>query len=185
MIYSSLLIEFLKIGLFSFGGAYGAIPLIQETVLNKGWMDKEMFSNMIGISESTPGPIMVNAATYIGNSQAGFLGALAATLGVLLPSFVIILLIMILFHKMINNSKVQIVLKGIKPCLMGVIIATGLYMLGSIIITPNKTQIIDWNSLIILAILVFISSIFSRKKKKMISPVMLLIISAIMGCILL
>lgn len=185
MIYLSLFIEFLKIGLFAFGGAYGAIPLIQEIVLKNGWMDKEMFSNMIAISESTPGPIMVNAATYIGNNQAGILGAIVATLGVVLPSFVIVLLIVILFHKLIKNSKVQMILKGIKSCLMGVIIATGLFMLSSIIIAPNETQIIDYNSLIILAILVLVSSIFYLKRKKMISPILLIIVSAIMGCILL
>lgn len=185
MIYLSLFIEFLKIGLFAFGGAYGAIPLIQEIVLKNGWMDKEMFSNMIGISESTPGPIMVNAATYIGNNQAGILGAIVATSGVVLPSFVIVLLIVILFDKLIKNSKVQMILKGIKSCLMGVIVATGLFMLSSIIITPNETQIIDYNSLIILAILVLVSSIFYLKRKKMISPILLIIVSAIMGCILL
>lgn len=185
MIYLSLFIEFLKIGLFAFGGAYGAIPLIQEIVLKNGWMDKEMFSNMIAISESTPGPIMVNAATYIGNNQAGILGAIVATSGVVLPSFVIVLLIVILFDKLIKNSKVQMILKGIKSCLMGVIVATGLFMLSSIIITPNETQIIDYNSLIILAILVLVSSIFYLKRKKMISPILLIIVSAIMGCILL
>lgn len=184
MIYLSLFIEFLKIGLFAFGGAYGAIPLIQEIVLKNGWMDKEMFSNMIAISESTPGPIMVNAATYIGNNQAGILGAIVATSGVVLPSFVIVLLIVILFDKLIKNSKVQMILKGIKSCLMGVIVATGLFMLSSIIITPNETQIIDYNSLIILAILVLVSSIFYLKRKKMISPILLIIVSAIMGCIL-
>ena len=70
MIYLRLFLEFLKIGLFSFGGAYAAIPLIQDVVLENGWMDSEMISNMIAISEPTPGPIMVNAATYVGGTQA-------------------------------------------------------------------------------------------------------------------
>ena len=97
MIYLELFIEFLKIGLFSFGGAYGAIPIIQEAVLQKQWMNQDMFSNIVAISESTPGPIMVNAATYIGNVQGGFLGALVATTGVVLPAFVIVILIVFLF----------------------------------------------------------------------------------------
>ena len=113
MIYLSLFIEFFQIGLFAFGGAYGAIPLIKEVVLENSWMNEEMFSNMIAISESTPGPIMINSATYIGNNQAGILGALVATLGVVLPSFLIILLIVIVFHKFLKNNKVQMVLKGI------------------------------------------------------------------------
>ena len=183
MIYLSLFIEFFQIGLFAFGGAYGAIPLIKEVVLENSWMNEEMFSNMIAISESTPGPIMINSATYIGNNQAGILGALVATLGVVLPSFLIILLIVIVFHKFLKNNKVQMVLKGIKPCLMGVIIATGLYMLGSIIIIPNSTQVIEYNSLIILTVLIVISWMFYLKNKKEISPIWLIIFSAVMGCI--
>ena len=72
MIYIKLLIAFLKIGLFSFGGAYGAIPLIRDVVLENQWMDAEMFSNLVALSESTPGPIMVNMATYVGSKQGGF-----------------------------------------------------------------------------------------------------------------
>ena len=184
MIYLSLFLEFLQIGLFAFGGAYGAIPLIKEVVLENSWMNEEMFSNMIAISESTPGPIMINSATYIGNNQAGILGALVATLGVVLPSFLIILLIVTVFHKFLKNNKVQMVLKGIKPCLMGVIIATGLYMLGSIIIIPNSTQVIEYHSLIILTVLIVISGMFYLKNKKEISPIWLIIFSAVMGCLI-
>lgn len=106
MIYLSLLLGFLEIGLFAFGGAYGAIPLIQERVLTNNWMDEAMFTNIVGISESTPGPIMVNVATYVGNSQGGVLGAAIATLGVVLPSFVIILLITVSLGVWIQNERV-------------------------------------------------------------------------------
>ena len=82
---------FLKIGAFAFGGAYGAIPLIRDTVLSHGWMDAQMFANLTAVAESTPGPIMVNLATYVGAVEAGLPGALVATLGVVLPSFVLIL----------------------------------------------------------------------------------------------
>ena len=92
MIYWELFVSFLRVGLFSFGGAYGAIPLIREEVFRRGWLNDEALSYMIAVSESTPGPIMVNTATYIGSSQAGFFGALLATLAVVLPSFLIILL---------------------------------------------------------------------------------------------
>ena len=88
-----LLLEFLKIGAFAFGGAYGAIPLIREAVLSNGWMDEAQLMNLLGISESTPGPIMVNAATMTGFGQAGIIGAAVATLGVILPSFLIMLVI--------------------------------------------------------------------------------------------
>lgn len=184
MIYIELFIGFLKIGLFSFGGAYGAIPLIQDVVLHNAWMDNEMFSNMIAISESTPGPIMVNAATYIGNIQAGFFGALVATLGVVLPAFIIVLLIVVLFQKLLKNQKVQMVLEGIKLCIMGIIIATGLYMLFSNIRNTAEKQFIDYNSLIILIALIILSSIFLLHKKKAISPIALIMVSAIMGAML-
>ena len=91
MIYWDLLIGFLKVGLFAFGGAYGAIPLIRDVVLAYGWLDDEMLTYMIAVSESTPGPIMVNLATYVGSSKAGLPGALIATAAVVLPSFIIIL----------------------------------------------------------------------------------------------
>ena len=90
MIYWELFVSFLRVGLFSFGGAYCAIPLIREEVFRRGWLSDEALSYMIAVSESTPGPIMVNTATYIGSSQAGFFGALLATTAVILPSFLII-----------------------------------------------------------------------------------------------
>ena len=93
MIYLDLFLGFLKVGCFAFGGAYGAIPLIRDVVLSYGWLDDEMLTYMIAVSESTPGPIMVILATYIGSSQAGFVGAVLATLAVVMPSFLIILFI--------------------------------------------------------------------------------------------
>lgn len=103
MIYFDLIIGFLKVGLFAFGGAYGAIPLIRDVVLSYGWIEDEMLTYMIAVSESTPGPIMVNLATYVGSSQAGFSGALIATTAVVLPSFIIILLVMVLLKKLLKN----------------------------------------------------------------------------------
>ena len=129
MIYLDLLIGFLKVGLFAFGGAYGAIPLIRDVVLAYGWLNDEMLTYMIAVSESTPGPIMVNLATYVGSSQAGFPGALIATAAVVLPSFIIILLIMVLLKKLLKNPYVQAILRGMKPCIIGIILATGLYMI--------------------------------------------------------
>ena len=129
MIFFDLLIGFLKVGLFAFGGAYGAIPLIRDVVLSYGWIEDEMLTYMIAVSESTPGPIMVNLATYVGSSQAGFRGALIATTAVVLPSFIIILLIMVLLKKLLKNPYVQAVLRGLKPCIIGIILATGVFMI--------------------------------------------------------
>ena len=107
MIYLDLFLGFLKVGCFAFGGAYGAIPLIRDVVMSYGWLTDEMLTYMIAVSESTPGPIMVNLATYIGNSQAGFLGAVAATLAVVLPSFFIILLVTASLKTALKNKYIQ------------------------------------------------------------------------------
>lgn len=93
MIYLTLFIEFFKVGLFSFGGGFGMIPLIQDAVIRHNWMSEDAFYNFIGVCESTPGPIAVNMATYVGSTQAGLPGGIVATLGVITPSFFIILLI--------------------------------------------------------------------------------------------
>ncbi len=129
MIYLDLFIGFLEVGLFSFGGAYGAIPLIRDVVLAHGWLGEDALTYMIAVGESTPGPIMVNLATYVGRSQAGMPGALIATTAVVLPSFVIILLVMTLLRKLLENPYAQAVLRGLKPCVIGIVLATGAYMI--------------------------------------------------------
>jgi chromate transporter len=113
MIYLDLFLGFLKVGCFAFGGAYGAIPLIRDVVMSYGWLNEEMLTYMIAVSESTPGPIMVNLATYIGSSQAGILGAVVATLAVVLPSFLIILLITALLKSVLKNKLVILGAKAI------------------------------------------------------------------------
>ena len=129
MILLELLVGFLNVGCFSFGGAYAAIPLIRDVVLSYGWLDDEMMAYMIAVSESTPGPIMINLATYVGSSQAGLIGSLVATFAVVLPSFFIILLIMVLLKNALKNPYVQAVLRGLKPCMVGIILATGVHMI--------------------------------------------------------
>ena len=184
MIYLDLLIGFLKVGLFAFGGAYGAIPLIRDVVLAYGWLNDEMLTYMIAVSESTPGPIMVNLATYVGSSQAGFPGALIATAAVVLPSFIIILLIMVLLKKLLKNPYVQAILRGIKPCIIGIILATGLYMIlhncvdSSIQFSLNTTAII---MTVVLSAVYFGSG---KILKKGIFPIGLIGISAVAGIII-
>ena len=123
-----LFLTFAKIGLFTFGGGYGMIPLIQQEAVAHGWLDAETLVRYIGICESTPGPIAVNMATFIGSSQAGLAGSAAATLGVVLPSFIIILMIAAVLKTFRQNSFVQAALKGIKPVVAGMIAATGFYI---------------------------------------------------------
>lgn len=128
MIYLELLLGFLQVGCFAFGGAYAAIPLIRDVVLSYGWITEEKLSYMIAIAESTPGPIMVNLATYIGSEQGGVLGAALATTAVVLPAFFIMILAVVVLNKAIKNRYVQATLAAITPCIIGIIFATGAEM---------------------------------------------------------
>lgn len=130
MIYVYLLLSFFKIGLFSFGGGYAAVPLIQsEIVEGKQWLEMSEFANLITIAEMTPGPIALNAATFVGNKVAGFPGAVLATLGCILPSFLIVLILSYLYLKFRNLSAVQGVLTGLRPAIVSMIASAGLSIL--------------------------------------------------------
>ncbi len=182
MIFLELFFGFLKVGCFAFGGAYGAIPLIREAVLSYEWLDDEMLTCMIAVSESTPGPIMVNLATYVGSSQAGLAGALIATLAVVMPSFLIILLVTILLKTALKNPYVQAVLRGLKPCMIGIILATGIYMI------LKNGFVIEKGTLLIRPLLLTIGLgivYFGARKlrKRGISPILLICISAVAGIV--
>ena len=180
MILPDLFIGFLKVGCFAFGGAYGAISLIRDVVLSYGWLDDEMITYMIAVSESTPGPIMINLATYVGSSQAGILGSLVATLAVVLPSIIIILLATALLKTVLKNPYVQAVLRGLKPCVIGIILATGVFMIirngiavqdGALVIRP-----------LVLTLVLGAAYFGSRKiRKGGISPILLIFLSAVAG----
>lgn len=181
MIFIELFFGFLKVGCFSFGGAYGAIPLIRDVVLSYGWLTDEELSYMIAVSESTPGPIMVNLATYVGSSQGGLIGAIAATMAVVLPSFLIIILVMKVWKRLLNNPYAQAVLRGLKPCVIGIILATGIYMIVSNIFPTGRDNGIDIATAFIMAVLAAV--MFGTKKitGKNFSPILLIAISAILG----
>ena len=184
MIYLDLFLGFLKVGCFAFGGAYGAIPLIRDVVMSYGWLSDEMLTYMIAVSESTPGPIMVNLATYIGSSQAGFLGSVIATLAVVLPSFLIILLVTALLKTVLKNKYVQAVLRGLKPCVIGIVLATGVYMVWKNCFGPVTAIKVNLQAIIITTLLV--ASMFGYKHlaKQKISPIGLIVLSAIFGIII-
>ena len=183
MILADLLAGFLKVGLFAFGGAYGAISLIRDVVLSYGWIGEETLTYMIAVSESTPGPIMVNLATYVGSLRAGFAGALIATAAVVLPSFVIILLVTDLMKKALKNPYVQAVLRGMKPCMIGIVLATGVFMILRHCVGSVREPSADAPALIMRAVLAGICFGSRKVLKKGISPVGLIGISALMGII--
>ena len=184
MIYLDLFLGFLKVGCFAFGGAYGAIPLIRDVVLSYGWLSDETLTYMIAVSESTPGPIMVNLATYVGSSQVGMLGAIVSTLAVVLPSFIIILSVTALLKTELKNKYVQAVLRGLKPCVIGIVLATGIYMVVNNCFGSVSALSANYQAIIITAILV--ASMFGYKhfKKKKLSPVLLIVLSAVAGMVI-
>lgn len=184
MIYLDLFLGFLKVGCFAFGGAYGAIPLIRDVVLSYGWLSDEMLTYMIAVSESTPGPIMVNLATYVGSSQAGFFGAVLATIAVVLPSFVIILLIMVPLKTALKNKYVQAVLRGLKPCIIGIIFATGCYMIVKNSILPASGSVLNIRAFVITVVLAIVYFGSRNVLKKGFSPIMLIMISACFGAVM-
>ena len=184
MIYLDLFLGFLKVGCFAFGGAYGAIPLIRDVVMSYGWLSDDMLTYMIAVSESTPGPIMVNLATYVGSSQAGLLGAAIATLAVVLPSFLIILLVTALLKTALKNRYIQAVLRGLKPCVIGIVLATGIYMiLGNCF---GSVSALRFNLRAVIVTAVLAASIFGYKRvaKKKLSPILLIVIAAVTGAII-
>ena len=177
MILLELFLGFLKVGCFAFGGAYGAIPLIRDVVLSAGWLTEDALTRMIAVSESTPGPIMVNLATYVGSSQAGLPGALAATLAVVLPSFCIILLVLVVLGNLFRHPVVKAMLAGMQPCVVGIILATGICLTWEALASSEKG---DLRSLLI-ALILGGWIIAGRRKGKAPSAISLIGISGILG----
>ena len=184
MICLDLFLGFLKVGCFAFGGAYGAIPLIRDVVMSYGWLNDEMLTYMIAVSESTPGPIMVNLATYVGSSQAGFLGAVIATFAVVLPSFLIILLVTALLKTALKNKYVQAILRGLKPCVIGIVLATGIYMIVGNCFSAIDGILVDIRSAATTLLLVGAMAGYRYLAKKKMSPTMLIVISALLGIVI-
>ena len=172
---------FFKVGSFTFGGAYGAIPLIRDMVMGNGWITEERFAYMIAVSESTPGPIMVNMATYIGSDQAGFLGSLVATVGVVLPAYLIIVLIVGVLGNVMKNPYVQAILRGLKPCVTGIVLATGLYMVIHNALPLSGGVVVDLSAVTITVILAVILLLYPKVTKKKLSPILLICFAAVLG----
>lgn len=157
--YLSLFLTMLKIGLFTFGGGYAMIALIEnEFVEKKKWIEKDEFLDIAAIAESTPGPIAINAATYIGYKNSGIIGSIIATLGICIPSFVIIYAISLFFDAFLSFTLVAYAFKGIQICVIYLILTAGLKMLKQMKKTTFNMIII---SLTLICMIVF--SLFAVK----------------------
>ncbi len=181
MIYLELLLGFLEVGCFSFGGAYAAIPLIRDVVLKYGWLEEETLLYFIGVCESTPGPIMINLATYVGSSQAGILGSFLATFAVVLPAFLIILGVVAIMDKFMKNPWVKAAMNGLKPGVIGVILATGISLILSNVVPEAG---IEWKALILTAVIAALKIGSQLIRKKKIAPIPLIGISAVLGILI-
>lgn len=184
MIYLQLFLEFFKIGLFCFGGAFGMIPLIEETVINRGWLTEAEFFNLLGVCESTPGPIAVNTATYVGSVMGGPLGSIVATLGVVLPSFLIILLIAAVLKNLTDNKYFKGFMRGVKPVVVALILSTGsMLLLKAIGFAGLQEFKVDVVCLAILALFLGIYFVITCLWKKKLSAVKVVLLSAGLGVV--
>ena len=171
--YLDIFLTMLKIGLFTFGGGYAMIALLEnEFVSKKKWLEKEEFLDMVAISESTPGPIAINAATYIGYKSLGFKGALLATAAVALPSFVIIFCISLFFDAFLSVSLIARAFRGIQVCVVFLIFSAGLKLLRGMKKKPLPILIV---SLTVLTMILL--SLFSAR----FSTVLLILIAGAIG----
>ncbi len=187
MICLELFLSFLKIGAVSFGGGYAMISFIRETALSQGWLSEAALLDMIAVAESTPGPIAVNMATFVGSSQAGIAGAFFATLGVVLPSFIIILVISALIRNLLKYKGVEAFLGGVRPCVVGLILATAALLFLSTLFGVGKlgdSLSPDIQGIIIFAILWLGALIYKHFVKKKPSPIVMILLSAVLGIIL-
>jgi len=190
--------EYFKIGLFTIGGGYAMLPLVTQIVEKYAWLTSDELLNFIAIAESTPGPFAINLATFIGVRVGGaelgvfgsILGAFIATFAVVLPSLVIIIIVTKLFDKFRTSKFVQGVLYGIKPVVVGLILSS-LLTVGCQVVLPslnlkaiNKSgfEQFNWISLIMVAAFIPLSNIKIKRKK--IHPILMIILSAILGIIL-
>lgn len=181
MILLELFIGFLEIGCFSFGGAYGAIPLIREVVLYYGWIEEDKLSYMIAVSESTPGPIMVNLATYIGSTTAGIPGAIIATITVVLPAFLIVLLLILLLKKMLSNIVFQSIFGALKACVAGIVLATGVYIILKNCVGDFSNISFDIPTIFLMVSLSALYFISKKIIKNGLSPIVFICITGLIG----
>ena len=186
--FLKLFLTFFRIGLFTFGGGYAMLPLIQDAVIKNEWLSEEAIVNFIAVSESTPGPFAINIATYVGmergrdllNLPGGFLGAAVATLGVVLPSFIVILIVAKVYKKFQESKAVQGCMTGLRPTVIG-LIAAAVLNIGSTVFFPDGFALANMNfyNMAVSLVIAVIGIVLIFKKK--VHPIILIVISAVLG----
>lgn len=181
MIYLQLFLTFLKIGAFTFGGGYAMLPLMQEAVLSHGWMTEQQIIDFIAVCESTPGPIAVNMATYIGSEMGGVLGSVCATLGVVLPSFVIILIVAQIFEKFKSSRTVKGCMTGLKPVTVGLIGSAVITIAAAVFIPAGFTLAVFREVSFYVSLAIFALTLVLAFKK--VHPILIICLSAVLGIV--
>lgn len=181
MVYLELLWSFFQIGLFSFGGGYAALPLIQTQVVDlHGWLNMTEFVDIITISQMTPGPIAINASTFVGMRIAGVGGAVVATLGCVLPSCIIVLILAYLYYKYRGLSMIQGALSGLRPAVVSLIASSGMGIMilalwGGDTLWSFAIDKIDW-----VAVGIFAAALFVLRKFKL-NPIYVMLGAGVLG----
>ena len=187
MIFLELFGTFFLIGLFTFGGGYAMIPMIEEQVVSRGWISESSLTDFIAISEVTPGPFAINISTFIGNTMGGVFGAICATVGVILPSLIIIIIVAMIMKKFMQNKYVQGALSGVKPIVLALILSTSLLLFVKVIFFNGNAikgeMAFDIRSLTLLFMLSGLLIIYRKTHKKSLGAIKLLGISALLGII--
>ena len=187
MIFWELFSAFFLIGAFTFGGGYAMIALIRDTALANAWLTEAEVLEMIAVAESTPGPIAVNMATFVGAEQGGILGAALATLGVVLPSFIVILIIAALVRRFLEFRPVKAFLSGVRPAVVGLILATALTMLLSTLLgikTLSSPFVPDLRAIAVFVLLLGGDLLYRHLRKKRPSPILIILASAALGLLI-
>ena len=181
MLYLQLFYTFFKIGLFGFGGGYAMLSMIQgEVVTRYGWLTSQEFTDIVAISQMTPGPIGINSATYVGFTATGSVwGSIIATLAVVLPSFILMLAISKFFLKYQKHPVVEAVFSGLRPAVVGLLASAALVLLNADNFSSPKD---DMYSFIISCLIFLIAFIGTRKYK--INPILMIVVCGIAGLIL-
>ena len=179
MIYLRLFISFFKIGLFTFGGGYAMLPLIEKEVISNNWMSLPELVNFVAVGESTPGPFAVNISTYVGSVVGGVFGAISATLGVVLPSFIIILILAKCYEKFKESKIVKGCMNGLHPAVVGLIAAAAM-SIGKTVFHIGTGTIV-FNSGAFISIGIIVVAIFMLYKK--LNPVWIICVSGLIGVV--
>ena len=180
MIYLRLFWAFFQIGCLSFGGGYAAVPLVQDQIVETNhWLEMSQFADLITIAEMTPGPIVVNSATFVGQQIAGFPGAVMCTLGCILPSLIIVLALSWLYMRYRNLSMIQGVLNGLRPAIVAMIASAGLSLLVLALFNTSLSELVISDFRAVEGVIFVVCLVLLRKFK--VNPIAIIFGSGIVG----